>query len=130
MMMNETPKSRVSKQDRHRRCITTPGAGTIGSSTTNTGLTSGEIWTSICKVLDAVSNLGVKIEEISQKIDALQEKVLTLPEGAQNMQFKTKIPKALSREIKRLHSALGEDMQYKGNESKSTLQPLPSYSGA
>ncbi|MEQ2249874.1 hypothetical protein ILYODFUR_034085 [Ilyodon furcidens] len=89
-MPKETPKSRVSKQDSHRRRITTPGAGAIDSSTTNTGLTPDEIWTSICKVLDAVSNLGVKIEEISQKIDALQEKVLTLPEGAQNMQFKTK----------------------------------------
>ncbi|MED6292244.1 hypothetical protein CHARACLAT_031752 [Characodon lateralis] len=50
-MPNETPKLRVSKQDRHQRLITTPGAGAIGSSTTNTGLTLDKIWTSMQALL-------------------------------------------------------------------------------
>ncbi|XP_041824347.1 uncharacterized protein C14orf93 homolog [Melanotaenia boesemani] len=121
---NETPRSRTREEDRHRRLISPTPGGSRGASqsyaNTSTGITLDDIWTFMCTSHNAVMSLAAKVDEMNKNLDSLKEMVTKAQTDMHSENIKAKIPKALSREVKRLHSGLGEEMHFKGNEKFSS----------
>ncbi|XP_029937091.1 uncharacterized protein LOC115380144 isoform X2 [Myripristis murdjan] len=66
----------------------------------------------MAKLVYKVDNLNDKMDKIAEDVDHLKaEATAAMPQHTP-----LRIPKALSREVKRIHAGLGSDHKYKGNE--------------